>query len=73
MPVLLPGVAGRVRCRAWCYDPDDPQWGWYWALYVGGERVNGGLAFSDGDARWRARGAYVHFLAREHFEKRSRA
>jgi hypothetical protein len=31
--------------RWWCYDEDDLEWGWYWALDGDdGARVNGGLA-----------------------------
>lgn len=37
----------------WCYDPDDQEFGWYWALFVGGTRVNGGLAYDREDGKYR--------------------
>lgn len=44
-------ATGNVRF--WCYDPDDPDWGWYWYAEKDGFR-NGGLAKNREDAMKKA-------------------
>jgi hypothetical protein len=41
-------------------------WTWYWELWIKGVRVNGGLATSEFDARYKARAASYTAAAREY-------